>query len=50
MTSDGFREYLLEAADEPGYDLNGWNRTTYAALADTNWFWQWLPSTSSGTS
>lgn len=44
MTPDGFREFLLEAANEPGYDLNGWNRTTYAALAETDWFWRWLPS------
>lgn len=40
MTAEGFREYLLEAASEPGYDLNGWNRTTYSALAATEWFWR----------
>lgn len=39
MTPVHFREYLTEAAEEPGYDLNGWNRTTYAVLSDTEWFW-----------
>ncbi|WP_172717324.1 HNH endonuclease [Neorhizobium sp. T6_25] len=43
MSPGGFHEYLLEAASEPGYDLNGWNRTTYAALADTEWFWRGGP-------
>lgn len=40
MTPDGFRDYLFEAANEPGYDVNGWNRATYTAMADTDWFWQ----------
>lgn len=33
-----FKEYLLENAQSDGFDLNGWSRTMYAALAETAWF------------
>jgi hypothetical protein len=33
-----FRAYLLDHANSGKLDLNGWNRTMYAALAETSWF------------
>jgi len=33
-----FREVLLDGASTTGFDLNGWNRTLYSALAETEWF------------
>lgn len=38
LTNADFSEYLLESAGSAGFDLNGWNRTLYAALANTPWF------------
>lgn len=33
-----FKEYLLDNARTDGFDLNGWSRTMYTALAETAWF------------
>ncbi|MBX5213960.1 HNH endonuclease [Rhizobium sp. NLR10a] len=38
LSAGEFGEYLRENADTDAYDLNGWNRTMYWALAGTEWF------------
>ena len=38
LSSDAFRAYLLDNANSDGFDVNGWSRTMYAALAETAWF------------
>ncbi|TAV50215.1 HNH endonuclease [Rhizobium leguminosarum] len=38
LTPEDFAAYLWENADSDAYDINGWNRTMYWALARTAWF------------
>jgi 5-methylcytosine-specific restriction endonuclease McrA len=38
LPRESFRAYLVENANSAGLDLNGWSRTMYAALAETEWF------------
>lgn len=33
-----FRDYLADYAQSGSFDLNGWSRTMYTALAETPWF------------
>lgn len=40
LSRERYRDYLLENADCADFDLNGWSRTMYAALARTEWFIQ----------
>ncbi len=40
LTPDSFKDFLLDNANSPDFVLNGWSRTTYAALADSDWFVQ----------
>ena len=35
---EDFREYLQDNADTTDFVLNGWSRTMYASLANTDWF------------
>lgn len=39
LSAEDFRAYLVEGAASSGFDLNGWNRTMYFALANTAWFY-----------
>lgn len=39
LSPQDFRANLTEGANSAGYDLNGWNRTMYDALANTSWFY-----------
>jgi hypothetical protein len=32
------KDYLLDNANSADFDLNGWSRTMFAALAETDWF------------
>lgn len=38
LTPESFRDYLVDNANTTDFVLNGWSRTTYEALAATNWF------------
>ncbi|PDS68851.1 HNH endonuclease [Rhizobium phaseoli] len=38
LTSEQFAAYLDENAESDAYDINGWNRTMYWALARAEWF------------
>lgn len=40
LTARNFRDFLIDNANSDGFDLNGWSRTMYAALAETEWFCQ----------
>lgn len=40
LSPQNFQAYLLENANCADFVLNGWSRTMYAALADTEWFVQ----------
>lgn len=40
LSANQFRLVLLESADTSSFDLNGWSRTMYSALAATDWFWK----------
>ncbi len=39
LSPASFQAYLAESAMSPGFDVNGWNRTMYYALANTPWFY-----------
>jgi 5-methylcytosine-specific restriction endonuclease McrA len=39
LSPEDFKAYLVDSANSSGFDLNGWSRTMYAALARTGWFW-----------
>ena len=39
LSPDAFRAFLLDNADSKDFDLNGWSRTMYSALAAAEWFW-----------
>jgi hypothetical protein len=38
LSSQMFKDYLIDNANCDGFDLNGWSRTMYAALAEAEWF------------
>jgi 5-methylcytosine-specific restriction endonuclease McrA len=38
LTAEVFRAYLLDNANSADFVLNGWSRTMYAALAQSDWF------------
>ena len=38
LSPEAFKAYLLENANSKDFDLNGWSRTMYSALAETDWF------------
>lgn len=38
LTSQSFQDFLLDNANSTDFVLNGWSRTMYAALAETDWF------------
>lgn len=38
LSSEAFKDFLLDGANTSDYDLNGWNRSLHAALAATDWF------------
>jgi 5-methylcytosine-specific restriction endonuclease McrA len=38
LPPNDFKDYLIECANSTGFDLNGWSRTTFEALAETDWF------------
>ena len=40
LPPESFRAYLFDNAGCTGFDLNGWSRTMYAALSETEWFWK----------
>ena len=40
LPPQSFRDFLLDNANSSDFVLNGWNRTMYAALANSNWFVQ----------
>jgi len=40
LSPDSFRNFLLDGANSQNLVLNGWHRTMYSALANTDWFVQ----------
>lgn len=38
LTADQFREGLRDVADNPDLPINGWERTLYHALSESDWF------------
>ncbi|MFT8554720.1 MAG: hypothetical protein ABF697_05345 [Zymomonas mobilis] len=38
LRSSEFKNHLMAVADEPNLPINGWKRTLYYALAETDWF------------
>lgn len=40
LSPEAYRDFLLDNANSADFDLNGWSRTMYNALANADWFWR----------